>query len=138
MEEFNERVSQGEQLVLLDDLVLDISSFKHEHPGGEFLLDFHKGKDVSKFFYGGYVLENQSGMKPYTHSNVARTIVNKIAVAKLYEQAITRDATISNFEQLSKSVQVITFKLADNTPSFQVPNTSKINSIGRHYLIRSM
>lgn len=75
---------------MLDDLVLDISSFKHEHPGGEFLLGYHKGRDVSKFFYGGYVLENKSGMKPHTHSNIARTIVNKIAVAKLNDQAIVR------------------------------------------------
>ena len=46
--------------------------------------DFHIGRDISsKFFYGGYVLENQSGMAPYKHSNVARSIVNSLAIAKL-------------------------------------------------------
>ena len=81
-EEFDTRVhTSGEQLVLLDDLVLDVSKFKSEHPGGQFLLDFHVGKDVSKYFYGGYVLENGTGLKPYRHSNVARMIVNDIIVA---------------------------------------------------------
>ena len=56
--EFDARVNGGEQLLLLDDMVLDVSKFKSEHPGGQFLIDFHIGRDVSKFFYGGYVLEN--------------------------------------------------------------------------------
>jgi Cytochrome b5-like Heme/Steroid binding domain len=85
--EFDQRVNLGENLVLLDDLVLDVTRFKSEHPGGQFLLQFHLGRDVSKFFYGGYVLENESGMKPYTHSNVARTVVNSLAIGKLVESA---------------------------------------------------
>jgi cytochrome b involved in lipid metabolism len=39
-------------------MVLDVRKFRSEHPGGQFLIDFHIGRDVSKFFYGGYVLEN--------------------------------------------------------------------------------
>ena len=83
-EEFDRRVhTGGEQLVILDDLVLDVRKFKSEHPGGQFLLDFHVGRDIGKYFYGGYVLENGTGLKPYRHSNVARMIVNDLAVAKL-------------------------------------------------------
>ena len=37
-EEFDERVSQEEHLVILDDMVLDVSRFMKEHPGGQFLL----------------------------------------------------------------------------------------------------
>ena len=83
-EEFDRRVhTGGEQLVILDDLVLDVRKFKSEHPGGQFLLDFHVGRDISKYFYGGYVLENGTGLKPHRHSNVARMIVNDLTVAKL-------------------------------------------------------
>ena len=83
-EEFDRRVhTGGEQLVILDDLVLDVRKFKSEHPGGQFLLDFHVGRDIGKYFYGGYVLENGTGLKPCRHSNVARMIVNDLAVAKL-------------------------------------------------------
>ena len=44
--------------MILDDLVLDVSKFMGEHPGGLFSLEHNVGRDVSKFFYGGYSLEN--------------------------------------------------------------------------------
>lgn len=91
-DEFEERVSEGEQLVLLDDLVLDVSGFKSEHPGGQFLVEHHIGMDVSKFFYGGYTLEHSSKMRPVTHSNIARKIVNSLIVARL---TTTKTATFS-------------------------------------------
>jgi len=75
-EEFNKRVVGGEQLVLLDDLIVDVSEFMREHPGGRFLIEHNVGRDISKFFYGGYSLENNVGLSPHRHSNVARTIVN--------------------------------------------------------------
>lgn len=62
--DFKKRVAGGEQLVVVDDLVLDISKFKLSHPGGKFVLEYNIGRDVSKFFYGGYILETMSGMKP--------------------------------------------------------------------------
>jgi cytochrome b involved in lipid metabolism len=43
---------------VLDDMVLDISDFINTHPGGKFSLSHNIGKDISKFFYGGYSLEN--------------------------------------------------------------------------------
>ncbi len=32
--EFEERILQGEELVILEGLILDISDFKADHPGG--------------------------------------------------------------------------------------------------------
>jgi cytochrome b involved in lipid metabolism len=72
---------------VLDDLVLDISSFKLSHPGGKFVLEYNVGRDVSKFFYGGYTLETSSGLKPHTHSNMARYIANSLIIARLEEKA---------------------------------------------------
>jgi hypothetical protein len=46
---------------------------------------------VSKFFYGGYVLENYSGTKPHTHNNIGKTIVNTLMVARLNEFSETRE-----------------------------------------------
>jgi len=40
------------------------------------------GKDISKYFYGGYSYEPQKGAKNHTHSNYARTIVNSLIVAR--------------------------------------------------------
>jgi len=46
------------------------------------LIDFNIGKDVTKFFYGGYAFDNNSNVAgdrnmAHTHSNIARKIVNK-------------------------------------------------------------
>jgi cytochrome b involved in lipid metabolism len=81
--EFEESINKGDKLVILDNLVLDISAYRCNHPGGKFVLDQNIGRDISKFFYGGYILENYSGMSTQTHSNIARLIVNSIVIAKL-------------------------------------------------------
>jgi cytochrome b involved in lipid metabolism len=34
------------------------------HPGGKFVVEANIGRDISKFFYGGYSMENYSVAKP--------------------------------------------------------------------------
>ena len=53
-EVFEELVLKGKHLFILDDLVLDLTDYIPNHPGGAFLLQQNIGRDVSKFFYGGY------------------------------------------------------------------------------------
>ena len=56
-------------MVILDDFVLDVSKFMSEHPGGKFSISHNIGRDISKFFYGGYTLENTNGLRPHVHAN---------------------------------------------------------------------
>ena len=105
-------ITRGEKLVLLDDLILDVRKFRSEHPGGQFHIDFHVGRDVSKFFYGGYVLENQSGMTPYTHSNVARAIVNGMIIGKLGQPAETFQGKIVSSHDVNSTTKVFTFSIS--------------------------
>jgi len=51
-------VRSGAKLVILDSYVLDIKNFLNNHPGGRFSVEYNIGRDVSKFFHGGYSLEN--------------------------------------------------------------------------------
>jgi cytochrome b involved in lipid metabolism len=85
-QEFEKRVEEGEMLVILDDMVLDVSKFHVLHPGGTFVLTHNNGRDISKFFYGGYSLDGNIGAsKPaagYIHSNAARMVVNSLVIAK--------------------------------------------------------
>lgn len=71
--------------MLLDEMVLDITHFIEHHPGGRFVLEHSLGRDISKFFYGGYALEGNIETKNpppgYKHSNYARMIVNNLIVA---------------------------------------------------------
>lgn len=72
---------------MIDDMVIDVGGFMGNHPGGKFVIDQNIGRDISKFFYGGYVLEPGSGMKPHAHSNIARKIVNSLVKYKLHVDA---------------------------------------------------
>lgn len=86
VEEFERRLAAGEKLLILDDLILDVSEFYKVHPGGKFVIEHTVGTDIAKFFYGGYSLEDN--MKPtpafgFRHSNYARMIANDIAIARL-------------------------------------------------------
>ena len=76
--------------MILDELVLDVDKFIDHHPGGRFVLTHNIGRDISKFFHGGYSLEDNMNGPPargYKHSTYARMIVNELAVA-VYEPSI--------------------------------------------------
>lgn len=47
-------VTKNRNLVILDNLILNFGDYHHYHPGGRFMLEKNKGRDISKFFYGGY------------------------------------------------------------------------------------
>lgn len=54
LESFNTRIRNGEMLVILDDMVLNIDTYVSNHPGGEKVLQQNIGRDVSRYFHGGY------------------------------------------------------------------------------------
>eukprot|EP00347_Sterkiella_histriomuscorum_P017418 403349450 len=58
IDDYYEKVNKGEQLMLLDDVVLDVRKYKLDHPGGQFLMQSNIGQDISKYFYGGFTFEN--------------------------------------------------------------------------------
>ena len=47
-------VKEEKKIVIFDNLVLDLNGFDYIHPGGKFNLRHNLGRDISKFFYGGY------------------------------------------------------------------------------------
>lgn len=77
-------------------MVLDLGKFVTHHPGGKFNLIQNVGRDISKYFYGGYSLENNLTATPVTkghnHSNYARLIVNDLIVA-VYDSSVVTKVT---------------------------------------------
>ncbi len=70
----------------MDDLVLDVKEYMENHPGGQFLISHTVGTDISKFFYGGYALdENTLGSqgKRHRHTNASQVQVDTLAIARL-------------------------------------------------------
>ena len=83
-EEFDQSILEFKKYVILDDRVIDLTDYIDSHPGGRFVLNHCVGKDVSKFFYGGYSLEGNLGgsiAKGHNHSYYARRIANDLTIA---------------------------------------------------------
>jgi hypothetical protein len=71
VEEFDERVQKGENLVIYENMVLDFGDYAMFHPGGKFVLEKNIGRDITKFFYGSYQMiqdEKAAGNGIHTHS----------------------------------------------------------------------
>lgn len=90
-------------MVLLDDMVLDMGDYMANHPGGKFAMEANIGRDVSKFFYGGYSLENINKVKPHKHSNAARKLVDKYAIGYLEKRAPIQKMKIKDASQANET-----------------------------------
>ena len=57
LEEYrNSAMNNRAHIVLLENNVLDLKEWEVFHPGGKLALQKNRGRDVTKFFYGGYQL----------------------------------------------------------------------------------
>jgi cytochrome b involved in lipid metabolism len=70
----------GSKLVVLDDIVLDVSSYVKGHPGGQEVIERNIGRDVSKYFYGGYAMSGHQ-KQPYAHTKDAMKVA-RVQLAK--------------------------------------------------------
>lgn len=143
--EFENEIAAGRKLVILDELVLDVEDFIDQHPGGRFVLQHNIGRDISKFFYGGYSLEDNMGRQPafgYRHSSYARTIVNDLAVAH-YEKKVNVETTVCRVrkdlcETINSTTKVIVVENVEKGK--KVANFKKhyksLNYIAKHFLIK--
>lgn len=82
IEEFHQWVRAGKNFVVIDNLILDQGSYSNVHPGGKFSIRHTVGRDISKYFYGGFSLLNpEIGRPPYQHSLKALSIAESMVVA---------------------------------------------------------
>lgn len=67
--------------VILGNKVYDVTDFRH--PGGVFIINQVVGREISRFFYGGYPLENTKNMDSHTHSVKALLTLESYFIGKL-------------------------------------------------------
>ena len=115
-------------------MVLDVSRFRFNHPGGTFLIEQNIGRDISKFFYGGYSLENYDYVAPNAHTNIARMVVNTLVIARLTSNAPVTKAKIQERTKVNDFAQTITFKGVQPTPGVK-RFYKELTFIGKHYLV---
>ena len=79
-QDIDKQINLGKSLVIFDNLVLDLNGYERLHPGGKFNLKHNIGRDISKFFFGGYSLVNIPKRIPHHHSQAALDIVKTLVV----------------------------------------------------------
>jgi len=73
-EQYKQKQEQeGKEWVLVDEFVLDVSSFTNDHPGGAKVLKNYYGKDATKAFHGGL----------NDHTKAANTMAAMFRVARV-------------------------------------------------------
>jgi len=75
-EVFDEVMNEGYKLVVIDNIVHDVTDFIDEHPGGKPILDTHVGKDATRQFNG----------EVYMHSNGAHNLLSQMRVGRVDPQ----------------------------------------------------
>jgi len=68
--------STGIKLIILENIVYDVSSFVEEHPGGAKILTSYVGKNATNAFNGAV----------YNHSYAARNILDTYRVARIVDE----------------------------------------------------
>jgi cytochrome b involved in lipid metabolism len=82
------------KLAVLDNTVLVFSHHDELHPGGKFVLHKNIGRDISKYFYGGYKLVNDPSEKQWTHSASASLLANSLQVANIQGQSHVKPVAV--------------------------------------------
>jgi hypothetical protein len=133
-------VKAGKNLVTIDNLVLDLGSFAIIHPGGKFALQRSVGRDISKYFYGGfYILGENGSQEPHRHSLKAFGIAKRMVVARLAGQDFASEVTVARIAKKIKDNQTtdtFCFETLDRSPDLKFSKFFEDNSVmGYHYLL---
>jgi hypothetical protein len=124
--------------MIFDNLVIDMGHYDHAHPGGKFFLLKNIGRDISKFFFGGYSMVQ--ARQPYTHSVNSIAIIKEMIVGVLAGQTEVADKPYTIVEKMSVNELTTTFTFG-HAGGETVPNLkrwySDLSMIGRHFLIYS-
>jgi len=70
------KCKNSSKLIVIDGKVLDVTTFRGEHPGGAKLIDGYIGKDATKAFYG--IMTN--------HSGSAKRLIDMLAIGRVLEE----------------------------------------------------
>ena len=120
--------------------MIEVENYKQSHPGGKDVMDTNIGRDVSKFFYGGYSMSKHS--YPYAHTQSAVKVMSTLVKYRLTASVFGKDQVAQTFVAVLSSrtaivpnvIHTVTFKAATKVIGLQ-KHYSDIDMIGRHFLV---
>ena len=102
---FNE---SNKKLALFNDYVVDLTSYAYEHPGGTFVIQQWNKKDIGKYIYGAYSMEDN--VSPHKHSFIAMKIVERLIWARIvperqFDNEIESRRSVARFEDSQQFIE---------------------------------
>ena len=79
--QYNNMIRSGRKLVLFNNFIVDVESFMDEHPGTRFVISQNIGREIGKYFYGAYSMEED--VSPHIHSSYAAELIKRLTIGKL-------------------------------------------------------
>lgn len=139
VEEFKVAVfEKKKQMVIMDNCVLDMDEYAGIHPGGKFVLEKTVGRDVSKFFYGGYQMVSGAEEFPFNHSALAMSISQTFVVANLAGQEHVAPilTQMAGKEIINSIATMFTLKTTDSKKVHDFKLWySEFTKLGQHFLV---
>ena len=139
---YNEIRINKRKWVFYDEFILDVSGFRLNHPGGSFIFNSVYGQDIGKFINGSSSINDE--INPYTHSQVAKDMVNFLKIGRLAfpvgifinriktEEQSSMVWALSNSTKVSSSVYCLEF----SSEAWDiVENPSGFEWMGKHFLV---
>lgn len=108
-------LESNRKLALFNDYVIDMTNYRFEHPGGKAMIDQCVGKDIGKFIYGAYSIEDC--VNPHTHSFVAHKIITRLVCAKLTTEV--KDEELS-FNESINEVEILSSNKLKQTEKIKI------------------
>lgn len=123
--------------VLSNTCLPPIGYYDHWHPGGKFTLKKNFGRDISKFFYGGYKLVNTQEEEMRNHSQSALIIANSMIIANLESQSLVRPikCKVQNVFAVNKIANCFQLAATESQPNWK--HFYQTDMIGRHFVVYS-
>jgi len=131
MDSFMEATKLGTMLCIVDGYVLDITSFVENHPGGQHLLRYAAGSDITEEFVGKRDVDGMRHVHSHSAVQLMKTFVKAVLVDN-NDQKLSFTKGASSRQALSNSVNGNGFRRMSLMETIaRVPKTRRGASVFR-------
>ncbi|CAD8106849.1 unnamed protein product [Paramecium primaurelia] len=123
---------------IFNNSIVDLTGFVH--PGGQYIWEKTKGREISRFIYGGQSLEDGNS-RAYTHSDKVITLIQRQTIGYLNGNSIENTTQ----QQINKWTLINQYTISEKISLFGFKNSSKqiesqltsLHQFGKYYQIKS-
>ncbi|CAD8127282.1 unnamed protein product [Paramecium sonneborni] len=133
---------QNKLWLIFNNEIIDLTGF--QHPGGQYIWERVKGREVSRFVYGGCGLEDGTAQQ-YSHSKHAIILLKNHIIGSLNNISFTIPIDENNINSTQWTLNTI-IKINDKTSYFGFSNVqfkilsqfTTIHSFGKYFQLQSL